>query len=283
MRAPRPKVAIAAVAVAALAVAGCAESNRDDSSGGSKKDTLVFGVAGRPEGASTRASPATVSRCAWRVRSSRPWSDRRRVARRSPRAWPSPWTPDAAGTTWTFKLRSGVKFHDGTDFNAEAVCVNFDRWYNAKGLMQSPDVTEYWQDVMGGFAKNENADLPPSLFKSCTAKDATTVDLAFTRVSSKIPAALLLPVVLDPEPDGAGGVRRQRRGRLRRGIKYPAYAREHPIGTGPFKFDSLGRRPTRRSTLDATRTTGATKAKIERPSSSRSSDDERPQAGAAGR
>lgn len=49
MRAPRPKVAIAAIAVAALAVAGCAESNRDDKSGGSKKDTLVFGVAGDPK------------------------------------------------------------------------------------------------------------------------------------------------------------------------------------------------------------------------------------------
>ena len=65
-----------------------------------------------------------------------------------------------------------MKFHDGTDFNAEAVCSNFNRWYNFEGLLQSPDVSAYWQDIFGGFAKNESADLPPSLFKSCEATDA---------------------------------------------------------------------------------------------------------------
>lgn len=37
------------------------------------------------------------------------------------------WTVSPNGKTYTFQLRHGVKFHDGTPFNAQAVKINFER------------------------------------------------------------------------------------------------------------------------------------------------------------
>ena len=35
-------------------------------------------------------------------------------------------TPDATYTTWTITLRDGIKFHDGTPLDADAVSQNID-------------------------------------------------------------------------------------------------------------------------------------------------------------
>ena len=52
---------------------------------------------------------------------------RRRLDEGRAVASPSRGTISADGLSYTFKLRQGVKFHDGTDFNADAVKFNIDR------------------------------------------------------------------------------------------------------------------------------------------------------------
>src|SRR5207247_6100139 len=46
------------------------------------------------------------------------------------------WTFSDGGKVVTFKLRRGVKFHDGEEFDANAAKLNFDRWLDkANGLL----------------------------------------------------------------------------------------------------------------------------------------------------
>ena len=146
------------------------------------------------------------------------------------------WESSDDGLAWTFELQTGVKFHDGTDFNADAVCTNFDRWYNFKGVQQSANVSYYWQTVFSGYAHNEG-DLPESLYKSCEAVDDDTVTINLTSPSASFVAGLAVPAFSIASPaalekydaDKVGGTNDEPN------IETP-FGTAHPIGTGPFKF-----------------------------------------------
>ena len=61
-------------------------------------------------------------------------------------------TANEESTEWTCKLREGVKFHDGTDFNADAVIFNFERWrFTDNPYHFESQVFEYYEYMWGGF------------------------------------------------------------------------------------------------------------------------------------
>jgi peptide/nickel transport system substrate-binding protein len=155
------------------------------------------------------------------------------------------WEASEDGLQWTFTLRTGVTFHDGEPFNAEAVCFNFDRWYNFPAALQNPSASYYWQTVFNGFANPAEGSPGPddSLYKSCEATDESTVVLNLNKASSSFLGALALTNFTIASPKalqefGADeGTVDDETGFQPTGT----YGTEHPAGTGPFKFESWTR------------------------------------------
>jgi peptide/nickel transport system substrate-binding protein len=155
------------------------------------------------------------------------------------------WEANADGTVWTFKIREGVTFHDGETLDAEAVCFNFDRWYNFKGPLQNPGATYYWQVVFGGFATyNKDSGAPEdSLYKSCEATDATTAVLTLTKPSATFIPALSQQAFSIASPKALQEFKADEGTVDADGVFSASgtFGTEHPIGTGPFQFDSWTR------------------------------------------
>jgi len=98
------------------------------------------------------------------------------------------WKASADGKTWTFKLRQGVTFQDGTPFNAEAVKFNIDRWWDAnhpQGYRNAGKIYEIWSQVFGGFKGT-----PDSIVQSVTVVDAATVQIDLKQPFAAFPNAI---------------------------------------------------------------------------------------------
>jgi peptide/nickel transport system substrate-binding protein len=149
------------------------------------------------------------------------------------------WKSSKDGKTWTFTLRKGVKFHDGTAFNAKAVCSNFDRWYNWTGPFQDSSASYYYQAAFGGFKKNESSKLSPPLYRSCAAKGNSTAVIKLTRPSGTFFNWLVLQPFTIQSPTALAKYNADQ-GSIVGGTFKPTgdYALKHPTGTGPYKFVS---------------------------------------------
>lgn len=118
------------------------------------------------------------------------------------------WEVSEDGTEYTFKLREGVTFHDGTPFNAEAVKFNFDRMLNESHPLHDtgPFPLAFYFDAV----------------EEVTVDDEYSVTFALNEPYAPFLSNLAYPTGL---------------------IVSPAAVEEHgkdfgryPSGTGPFKF-----------------------------------------------
>jgi peptide/nickel transport system substrate-binding protein len=122
------------------------------------------------------------------------------------------WTVSDDGRTWTFRLREGVRFHDGTPFDAGAVRFNFLR----QMAPAPPGPGKTLPYLYGEFLE---------ILDRVEALDARTVRLVLkhpygpllnTMANNYGPMAFVSPAAYRQEGEAYG---------------------KHPVGTGPFKFE----------------------------------------------
>ncbi len=112
------------------------------------------------------------------------------------------WEVSPDGLTWTFDLREGVKFHDGTAFNAEAVKTSFERVLDEKNGSPRRSVL--------------------AMIKSIEAVSPTKVKLTTSYPTGSFLQQLAHPVAAIISPAAIA--------------KYGKDLSRNPVGTGPFKL-----------------------------------------------
>src|SRR5215475_10496003 len=114
------------------------------------------------------------------------------------------WEPNKELTSWVFRLRKGVLFHNGREVDAEAVKLNIER-------IKNPAIGDEWH--RGAVKSIETVDF----------LDKYTVRFNLSEPDASLPANVMHYPTNLQAPDAFDS------------------ASEHPIGTGPFKFVSWTR------------------------------------------
>lgn len=122
------------------------------------------------------------------------------------------------GLTWDITLRKGVKFQDGTPFNAQAVVFNFERWMDPQNQYHQ-GTFPYYTFLYGGFKGD-----PKAKIQYVKALDDNTVEFKLTEKIAPFISYLAIPMFGIASPAAIQ--------------KYGADFGQNPVGTGPFKFDS---------------------------------------------
>jgi len=135
------------------------------------------------------------------------------------------WFVDASSRTYSFVLRQGLTFHDGTPLDAPAVAWNFERWMNPEHPQHRDDFRT-WLALFGGFVgQRDTAGRPMNLVAKVEVLDARTVRFTlrepfapFLNHLAMVPFGLASPAA----------VRTQ-------GSRYGTDGGHLPVGSGPFR------------------------------------------------
>lgn len=119
------------------------------------------------------------------------------------------WAISTDGLTFTFELRQGVLFHDGTPLTAEAVAWNFRRFLDPHHPARFPNAKFSYGDFYTHIQRIEAPD-PHTLVLALSRPDP-----AFLLNLAIFPAYIISPKSLEA---------------------YGENLQRHPVGTGPFRF-----------------------------------------------
>ena len=147
------------------------------------------------------------------------------------------WSLSSDGRSWTFALRRGVKFHDGTELDAAAVVLNFDRARLAAHPLRGPAGAD--RSYRAYAALFEGFD-GASMIARVEAKDSSTVVITTKTPFGPLLADLAMPsfAIVSPKSmrdDPAA---------------WSTPASMAASGTGPFLFRPGGWSPGQQLTLE---------------------------------
>ncbi|MEW2010873.1 ABC transporter substrate-binding protein [Microbacterium sp. NPDC078814] len=231
----RGLAAVTGATITALALAGCVASERGDNGSEGSGDvdgTFVFAASSDP----ASLDPA-FAQDGETFRVSRQIFEGL-VGTEPGTADPAPllaesWESSEDGMSHTFALKEGVTFQDGTPFNAEAVCANFDRWYNWTGLAASEAFGYYYNKLFKGYASNPE----DAVYKSCTPDGENSVTIELNKPFAGFIASLSLPAFGMQSPSAMQEFGADEVGGTAEAPQLSEYAMGHPVGTGPYQFE----------------------------------------------
>ncbi len=123
------------------------------------------------------------------------------------------WETDDSGAVWTFHLRDGVRFHDGSRFDADAVVFSFERQRDPAHPYHTGRFN-YWENAFRNILRVEKLDPLTVRFYIATRYAPLLANMTM------FPVSIVSPAAVARWGDGFA---------------------EHPVGTGPFMVERWDR------------------------------------------